>query len=183
MRLGPQKIVLINSGRYDFAEVELAGALQIVGPNNTGKTTLINTLQFLYIDDLRRMDFGPYTPEQTREYYFQSPFSYALFECLGVNGKCVIGWRGQSKAAGAEPERFCYSGPFEAEDFLDQSKVREPREVSARLALKQYRTIKSAQEHRELLLTPANAKSQGLGIVSLRDADGGYRHFRETFKN
>jgi hypothetical protein len=183
MPFGPQKIILINSGRYDFAEVELAGALQIVGPNNTGKTTLINTLQFLYIDDLRRMDFGPYTPEQTRDYYFPGQFSYALFECLGVSGQCVIGWRGQSKAAGAEPERFCYSGPFEASDFLDQNKVREPRDISARLALKEYRTIKSAQEHRELLLTPANAKSRGLGVVSLRDTDGGYRNFRETFKN
>ncbi len=63
---GPQKIILIRSGRYDYAEVELSGALQIVGPNNTGKTTLINTLQFLYLDDLRRMDFGACTTAQTR---------------------------------------------------------------------------------------------------------------------
>ena len=50
---GPQKLILIRAGRYDYAEVELSGSLQIVGPNNTGKTTLINTLQFLYLDDRR----------------------------------------------------------------------------------------------------------------------------------
>ena len=59
---GPQKLILINAGRYDYAEVELGGTLQIVGPNNTGKTSLINTLQFLYLDDRRQMDFEAWTP-------------------------------------------------------------------------------------------------------------------------
>jgi len=68
MPTGPQKLILIQSGRYEYAEVDLAGALQIVGPNNTGKTTLINTLQFLYLDDRRHMDFGSYTAEQTRDF-------------------------------------------------------------------------------------------------------------------
>lgn len=70
---GPQKIILIRAGRYDYAEVELGGSLQMVGPNNTGKTTLINTLQFLYLDDLRTMDFGSYSLEQTLTYYFPNP--------------------------------------------------------------------------------------------------------------
>ena len=110
--------------------------LQIVGPNNTGKTTLINTLQFLYLDDRRHMDFGSYTPEQTREFYFPNQYSYVLFECLGVQGTCVIGWRGQSKASGGEPERFCHLGPFAESDFLDERRqVREPRDVNARLAV------------------------------------------------
>jgi len=68
---GPQRLVLIRSGPYEYAEVELArGTLQIVGQNNAGKTTLINTLQFLYIDDRRHMDFGNFKPEETRDFYF-----------------------------------------------------------------------------------------------------------------
>jgi energy-coupling factor transporter ATP-binding protein EcfA2 len=183
MPTGPQKIILIHSGRYEYAEVEINGALQIVGPNNTGKTTLINTLQFLYIDDRRHMDFGSYTPEQTREFYFPNQYSYVLFECLGAAGTCVIGWRGQSKASGGEPERFCYLGPFAESDFLDESRqVRQPRDVNARLAVgKQFRVLKSAQEHREVLLVPANGEVRGLGIVALRDVDK-YHQFRETLK-
>ncbi len=182
MPTGPQRLILIQSGRFEYAEVELAGALQIVGPNNTGKTTLINTLQFLYIDDRRHMDFGSYTPEQTREFYFPGHYSYVLFECLGATGKCVIGWRGQSKTSGGEPERFCHLGPFDASDFLDEkNQVREPRDVNARLALKELRILKGAQEHRELLL-PSGGDGRGLGIVSLRDSDK-YHHFRETLKN
>ena len=183
MTTGPQRIILIGSGRYEYAEVELAGALQIVGPNNTGKTTLINTLQFLYLDDRRHMDFGSYTPEQTREFYFPTQYSYILFECLGVTGQCVIGWRGQSKTSGGEPERFCYAGPYAAEDYLEETRrVREPRDVSSRLALKQFRVIKGAQEQKELLLPPSGNEGRGLGIVALREPDK-YHHFRETLKN
>ncbi len=182
MPTGPQKIILIRSGLYDYAEVETTGALQIVGPNNTGKTTLINTLQFLYLDDRRHMDFGSYTPDQTRQFYFPNQYSYVLFECLGLQGQCVIGWRGQSKASGGEPERFCHLGPFTESDFLDERRqVREPRDVNARLAAKHFRVLKSAQEHRELLLAPVDGGDRGLGVVALRDGDK-YHQFRETLK-
>jgi hypothetical protein len=180
---GPQKLILIRSGRYDYAEVELRGSLQIVGPNNTGKTTLINTLQFLYLDDRRQMDFGAYAADQTRDYYFSNQYSYVLFECLGARGLCVLGWRGQNKAAGGDPERFYFEGPFDAADFLDKNnQVREPAAVNARLSLKQYNVLKSAQEHRELLLLPTRGEGRGLGLVALRDNDK-YPQFRDTLKN
>jgi len=183
MPYGPHKLVLIRSGRFDYAEVELGGSLEIVGPNNTGKTTLINTLQFLYLDDRRQMDFGTYTTDQTRDYYFSNQYSYILFECLGARGKCVLGWRGQSKAAGGEPERFAYEGPFDVSDFLNESnQVREPKAVNARLSLKQYNLLRSAQEHRELLLLPTRGEGRGLGLVALRDNDR-YPQFRDTLKN
>ncbi|MBM3848285.1 MAG: hypothetical protein FJ405_18610, partial [Verrucomicrobia bacterium] len=183
MSNGPRKLILINAGKYDYAEVDLEGALQIVGPNNTGKTTLINTLQFLYLNDQREMDFGAYTKEQTRDFYFRSQYSYVLFECLSSRGSCVFGWRGTSRTAGGDPERFLYFGPFEAANFFDdKGAVREPRDINARLALKQYETIKTQQQHRELLLNATAGNDSGLGIISLRDADK-YPHFRETLKN
>ncbi|MGH7991856.1 MAG: hypothetical protein ACREDS_16900, partial [Limisphaerales bacterium] len=159
------------------------GTLQIVGPNNIGKTTLIKTLQFLYLNYRRHMDFGAHSPEQTREFYFPNQYSYILFECLGVTGQHVIGWRGQSKASGGEPERFCYSGPFVLTDFQNQkNQVREPKEVDTHLSLKNLRKIKTAEEHKELLLPPASGEARGLGLIALRDSDK-YPQFRETLKN
>ena len=182
-RTGPQKLILINTGRYDFAEVELSGSLQIVGPNNTGKTTLINTLQFLYLDDQRHMDFGAYTPEQTRDYYFANQYSYILFQCLGARGQFVFGWRGQSKAAGMRPERFYYEGTVEIQDFLDgKGQVREPNVISARLASRHFALVKSAHDHRELLLLATKGESHGTGLVALRENER-YPQFRETLKN
>jgi hypothetical protein len=183
MSLGPQRLILINSSVYEYAEVELTGTLQIVGPNNVGKTTLIKTLQFLYLNDRRHMDFGAHSPEQTREFYFPNQYSYILFECLGVTGQYVIGWRGQSKTSGGEPERFCYSGPFVSTDFQNpQNQVREPKEVDTHLSLKNLRKIKSAEEHKELLLPPVNGDARGLGIVALREREK-FHQFRETLKN
>ena len=179
---GPLKLILIRAGRYDYAEVELNGSLQIVGPNNTGKTTLINTLQFLYLDDRRHMDFG-HSPDETRDYYFPNQYSYVLFECLGSRGKFVLGWRGQSKAAGGDPERFHYEGPYDSTDFLtEQDQVREPKAISAKLSGRNYTVLKSAHDHRELLLQATKGEGQGTGIVALRDNDK-YPHFRETLKN
>jgi len=183
MAHGPLKIVLIRSGRYDYAEVELKGSLQIVGPNNTGKTTLINTLQFLYVDDLRTMSFGSYTLEQTLSYYFPGQYSYVLFECLGATGNCVMGWRGQSQVSGGDPERFCYQGVYDAGDYLAaDGRMFEPRDVLARLAVKGYRVLKSAQEHREFLLPPAGGDGRGIGLIVLRDPDR-FRRFRESLKD
>jgi hypothetical protein len=183
MPLGPQRLILINSSVYEYAQVELAGTLQIVGPNNIGKTTLIKTLQFLYLNDRRHMDFGAHSPEQTREFYFPNQYSYILFECLGVTGQFVIGWRGQSKTSGGEPERFCYSGPFVPTDFHNQkNQIREPKEVDVQLSLKNLRKIKSAEEHKELLLPPVNGDNRGLGIVALRESEK-FHQFRETLKN
>jgi energy-coupling factor transporter ATP-binding protein EcfA2 len=183
MPYGPRKIVLINAGRYDYAEIELGGAIQLVGPNNTGKTTLINTLQFLYLDDRRHMDFGSYSEDQTRSYYFPNQFSYVLFEVLGAQGLHVIGWRGQSRISGGEPERFVVSGRFDQSDFLDESyQVREPKAVNARLALKDYAPLRTAQEYREALLLSTRGEAKGFGVVALRDNDR-YSQFRDTLKN
>jgi hypothetical protein len=60
--------------------------------------------------------------------------------------------------------------------------VREPKAVSARLSTKRYSVLKSAQEHRELLLQTTKSEGNGTGIVALRDNDK-YPHFRETLKN
>jgi hypothetical protein len=183
MANGPQRLVLINAGRYDYAEIELRGSLQIVGPNNTGKTTLINTLQFLYLDDRRHMEFGSYTLEQTWDYYFPNQYSYILFEVLSARGICVLGWRGQTRVIGPEPERFIFDGPFDHYDFVSgDHQVREPKEVNSRLSLKNYRVLKNAQEHRELLLLSTKGEARGLGLVILRDNDR-YAHFRETLKS
>jgi hypothetical protein len=183
MPYGPRKIVLINAGRFDYAEIELGGAIQLVGPNNTGKTTLINTLQFLYLDDRRHMDFGSYSEDQTRAYYFPNQFSYVLFEVLGAQGLQVIGWRGQSRISGGEPERFVVSGRFDQLDFLDETyQVREPKAVNARLALKDYAPLRTAQEYREALLLATRGEAKGFGVVALRDNDR-YSQFRDTLKN
>lgn len=78
MRIGPTRLVLIRSGKYEYGEIELLRPLHLIGPNNVGKTSLISTMQFLYIDRQDKMHFSR-DLQQTRKYYFPDPNSYILF--------------------------------------------------------------------------------------------------------
>jgi hypothetical protein len=181
--LGPTKLIAIRSGSYDYAEVDLATSIQLVGPNNAGKTTLINTLQFLYIDNRNHMAFGDHEPEATKTYYFPDHYSYLLFECQGPKGTYVLGWRGQSKSSGGDPIRFTYDGHYDVTDYLTvDDHVADPKTVNAKLAQRNYRELKDAGMHRDSILVATKGESNGLGVVHLNEVER-YAHFKEVLKN
>lgn len=183
MQLGPTKLIAIRSGSYDYAEVDLSNSIQLVGPNNAGKTTLINTLQFLYLDNRNQMSFGDHDQEATRQYYFPDHYSYLLFECTGPKGTYTIGWRGVSKSSGGDPVRFTYDGGYVMSDFLtDDDRVRDPKDVLTTLAEHNYRELREPQLLREALLVATKGESNGLGIVHLTETER-YSHFKEVLKN
>lgn len=79
------RIVILNSNTYGKAIVRLddCDSIQLVGPNNVGKSTLIFTLNFLFIIDGRKMTFvdNKTGDKETIHHYFPSPFdSYIIFE-------------------------------------------------------------------------------------------------------
>jgi energy-coupling factor transporter ATP-binding protein EcfA2 len=181
--LGPTKLIAIRSGSYDYAEVDLGTSIQLVGPNNAGKTTLINTLQFLYIDNRNHMAFGDHEPEATKTYYFPDHYSYLLFECQGPKGTYVLGWRGQSKSSGGDPIRFTYDGQYDVTDYLTvDDHVADPKTVNAKLAQRNYRELKDAGMHRDSILVATKGESNGLGVVHLNEVER-YAHFKEVLKN
>ena len=55
IQYGFERLVLLGSAGYQRAELPLDAAVSLIAPNNTGKTSLINALQFLLIIDQRRM--------------------------------------------------------------------------------------------------------------------------------
>jgi hypothetical protein len=76
------KIIILNSEIYSKAVIVLdRPSIQLVANNNTGKSSFINTLNFLFIIHERRMDFGDYEWKQTLNHYFpRFNESYILFE-------------------------------------------------------------------------------------------------------
>ncbi|WP_225037291.1 ATP-binding protein [Winogradskyella sp. SM1960] len=80
-----KRIIILNSDIYSKADIELdnCNSLQIVGPNNIGKSTLIYALNFLFIIDGREMTFsGNRTGDKTTfNHYFPSiNSSFIIFE-------------------------------------------------------------------------------------------------------
>ena len=116
MQYGFQRLVLLGSAGYSRAELPLDGAVSLVAPNNTGKTSLINALQFLLIIDRRRMDFGAHDVEKSRRFYFPNNSAYVLLEVsLPESGTVVLGCVG--KGVSFEYEYFAYAGPLKVKEF------------------------------------------------------------------
>lgn len=141
MQFGFQHLVLLNSAGYSRAELPLDGAVSLVAPNNTGKTSLINALQFLLIIDRRRMDFSAHDVDKSRRFYFPSNSSYVLLEVsLPESGTMVLGCVG--KGVSFEYEYFAYAGQLNVEEFQlpDGSLVPQPH-LASHLATHQRRVF------------------------------------------
>ena len=179
---GPRRLVLIESGKYDYAEIDLARPFQLVGVNGLGKTALISTLQYLYLDSQRDMRFGKHGTEESRRFYFKKDSSFILFECGTSAGTITVGARGLGAVSGYELQRFSWSGAYEREDFLDEKNCpRSWDEVRARLAPKGLRVFQDSAELRRLLGAVDENTNESWELVPLVDAND-YPRFRQTFQ-
>lgn len=127
MRYGFQRLALLNSAGYQRAELPLDAAVSLIAPNNTGKTSLINALQFLLIIDKRRMDFGAHEVDTSRRFYFPHNSAYILLEvALPTTGTVVLGCVG--KGVSHDCEYFAYRGELDLDHYRlpDGSTVPQP---------------------------------------------------------
>ena len=134
---GPSRLILIRAGKYDYAEIDLTRPLHLIGPNNVGKTSLVATLQFLYVDDKNHMRFSR-TLEESLRHYFPDHNSYVLFEILTTTGFMVVGMQGQGPLRQFDFQRFTYLGRYDRADYIDEDKLRGPDEVRTRFASRGY---------------------------------------------
>lgn len=178
---GLTRIVLIRSGGYDYAELELDRPTHLVAANNVGKTTLIAALQFLYIDDPRCMHFSHELPD-TRRHYFRTTESAILFEAMTPTGFQVFGLRGKGPVQGYDFERFIYRGEFRRTDFLDGRVVRLWADVSRDLLARDLSFLEPKQLRQALLGTGDAKGPPPLALVPLKRPST-YESFRFLFRN
>ena len=122
IQYGFQKLVLLNSAGYSRAELPLDDSVSIIAPNNTGKTSLINALQFLLILNKQHMEFGAHSFENTKRFYFPDNSAYILLEILLPSGMAVMNpcalaavaaaTRSASVASGRPRRRFSSTVPW-----------------------------------------------------------------------
>lgn len=162
MQHGFQRLVLLGSAGYSRAELPLDGAVSLVAPNNTGKTSLINALQFLLIIDRRRMDFGAHDVEKSRRFYFPNNSAYVLLEVsLPESGTVVLGCVG--KGVSFDYEYFAYAGPLKVEEFClpDGTLVAQPK-LASHLATQGRRVFSySSSEFADMVYGGRNRKLSG----------------------
>lgn len=174
-------MVLLNSGGYEYAEIELGNPIHLVASNNVGKTSLISALQFLYIDSKRSLHFASHSLEETKRHYFPGSNSFVLFECMTPTGFQVVGLRGNGPARGFEFERFIYTGEYRESDFLNGRTPRTWNEVRRFLVSRSFRAVEST-ELRSLLIGERNSKGPVLGLIPMKRSES-YASFRFLFRN
>lgn len=159
---GFQRLALIGSAGYQRAELPLDDSVSLIAPNNHGKTSLINALQFLLIIDQRRMDFGSHSLEKARRFYFPNNSAFILLEViLPQTGTVVFGCVG--KGVGYDYEYFAYKGELNLDDFRmdDGNIVAQPKLVN-HLATKKHRVYKfNDKEFRHSIYGGAKSKKNG----------------------
>ncbi|MBE0363368.1 hypothetical protein PULV_a3565 [Pseudoalteromonas ulvae UL12] len=114
---GLTKLALLNTAGYAKCVIPLDKSSSICAPNNTGKSSVINALQFPLINDLRLTEWDGHDLEETRKFYFSSDQSYILLEAELPHGPVVIGVAGLGKIAGFAHQFFCYNGKLNITDY------------------------------------------------------------------
>lgn len=129
-----KRIVILNSNIYSKAEVKLddCDSLQLVGPNNIGKSTLIYALNFLFIVDGSRMSFSGNRKgdKETIHHYFPTiNQSYIIFEISKASSYCIV----VKRDVEGELEYYRINSDFRENYFFEkngkQLKIRKFEEV------------------------------------------------------
>jgi hypothetical protein len=116
------RIVIINSELYAKAAIFLGdtNSIQLVAESNVGKSSFLNTLNFLYITDKDRMYFeGNRTLSDSMKHYFEdSSTSYILFETFNNGYYCILVKATYEKAI----EYYKINGEYQENYFIETTK-------------------------------------------------------------
>ena len=118
------KIIQINSGKADYVEIEPRNSTHLAADNGDGKSSILNALQFLMIDDWSRMKF-PNSNDDTAAFYFPDETSHLIFEIRDeLNHYHQVWFSGRTSAVKDRYQRVVLSGKYTKELFIDEQDER-----------------------------------------------------------
>ena len=190
---GIKRLILLNTNKYLLGDFPLDKPLSISASNGTGKSTAINALQFLLLNNINDMSF-PRSNDDTRKWYFSFDNSYVLIEVMTELGVFVLGAVGKGATSSFEYQLFAYKSELDLNDFTNQiddntQNVRQLKELSQHLALKNIMVKQlSPKQMRDALLGKqvelAHGETFTIGLFRLKSmTDTNYKLFIKVFKN
>jgi len=151
-------LIIINSKVYGKAEIRIndCDSLQLVGPNNIGKSTLIYALNFLFVIDGNRMTFSGNRKgdKETIHHYFPTPNqSYIVFEVFKKNYYCILVKRDSE----SNLEYYKFNSSYEEDLFIGEDK-----------RLLKFDEVQSVLEKKNIELVPFKDKREVFNFVYQR---------------
>lgn len=115
-----QRVLFVNSGGFKLCDIDLSKSLHLYGGNNAGKTTIVNALQFAFVDNFRQMVWDGHREDETKKHYFDS-FSYIVFEVSTPTGPQCLALLGQGPGNSFGFQRWRYNGTLEKGAYVDDN--------------------------------------------------------------
>lgn len=179
-------LTIINSKVYGKAEIRFndCDSLQLVGPNNIGKSTLIYALNFLFIIDGNKMTFSGNRrgDKETIHHYFPNPNqSYIVFEVFKKAYYCIL----LKRDSEGNLEYYKYQSDYKESHYVDAEKrLMKFDEVQANLASEGI-TLEAFKDKREVFNFVYQRGRRNNGVVWLDDnvkSDGLSNNFSKIYR-
>lgn len=183
------RIIVLNSTTYGKAVVRLddADSIQLVGPNNIGKSTLVFALNFLFIIDGKRMSFvdNKTGDKETIHHYFPSATnSFLIFEIFKQRHYCILLKRNNE----GEVEYYRIDHEYREELFIktheNQQSVVKFEELYSKLITSGI-TIEGFKEKRDVFSFVYQRGRRNNGVVWLENtvtSDGLSNNFSKVYR-
>ena len=182
---GVKQLIMINSGTVEYLKLNLNLPLHLNAENNIGKTSTVNTLQFLYIDSMKDMAL-PTSETDSTNFYFRDEYSYLIFECVSQTGTyCVI--LNRPPETRSHFNRFVIHTAFDESIFIENCSPLNWAGVLTNLSEQniEYNKVKNSDWWRVLSgLTEKNKKQNlpALFILPVRDTES-YARFKMIYRH
>jgi hypothetical protein len=180
------RVIVLNSKVYGKAELRLddCDSLQLVGPNNIGKSTLIYALNFLFIIDGNKMTFSGQRKgdKETIHHYFPNHNqSFILFEVFKKSYYTIL----VKRDTDSNLEYFKFDSEYREEFFVDEEKrLRNFDQVKERL-IKEGLVLSMFKDKREVFQFVYQRGRRNNGVVWLEDTvktDGLSNNFSRIYR-
>lgn len=184
-RFGITRLILLKSAGYERCILPMDAPLSLCASNNSGKTSLINTLQFAMIADFKLMKFDDWADDQTRRFYFPTSSSYIILEIRNAFGYHVLVMAGEGKANGFSHYYFAYKGNFDMPDFVENNKRIQSNKLFSHMMKRGKEPIKLEPRELTSLIYGGDSKFSrklNLTLVPLRQS-GDNRVFKQLYRN
>jgi hypothetical protein len=165
------RVIVLNSKVYGKAEVRLddCDSLQLVGPNNIGKSTLIYALNFLFIIDGQKMSFSGNRKgdKETIHHYFPNHNqSFIVFEVFKKSYYSII----VKRDSDSNLEYYKFDSEYKEEFFVDTDKrLLKFEEVKEKIAAGGL-TLEQFKDKREVFQFVYQRGKRNNGVVWLDDS-------------
>lgn len=187
-RYGIRHYCLINSGPHLFSILPMSGPLSIAGANNAGKSSAIQSMQYLLFQHQSQMDFGAHDTKVSRQFYFPKDNSFIMMEVMLPSGIFIVGAHGKGAGSGFEMNSFVVRGELNTDDFLENNRLLSYGEVFSKWSEQGREYMSVTREELRQLLYGEYVKVRGgnwdITLAPLANAgERRYGIFRQIYKN